>query len=121
MRKNKSLLGLVLCLFFWVILPAQNEKAFDFYSAGVRAGYVYDYGEAIYNYSEAIKLKPDYTMAYYNRGVAYFKNKENDNAINDFRMVISQDSSYVDAYYFMGEALLNKMMIAQAMDLFQLA
>ena len=65
-------------------LRAQPERAFDLYSAGVRASYAYSYGEAIRLFSEAIAAKPDFTAAYYSRGVALFKNKENDKAFEDF-------------------------------------
>ena len=47
-----------------------------------------EYDAAIKDYSEAIRLKPDYAKAYTNRGIAYGKKGEYDEAINDFSEVI---------------------------------
>jgi tetratricopeptide (TPR) repeat protein len=43
-----------------------------------------EYDKAIDEYTEAIRLKPDYADAYYNRGNAYVGQGKLDKAIADF-------------------------------------
>jgi tetratricopeptide (TPR) repeat protein len=110
----------LLFFFFSLAINAQEEKAFDFYSAGVRAGYSYDFGVAIYNYSEAIKIKPDYMMAYFNRGAMFIKTREFDNTIKDMQEVLTLDSTYYDAYIYLGEAYIGKSDIEQAKKMYEI-
>ena len=44
-------------------------------------------------YDTAIKLAPDFALAYYNRGNAYLVKNEMDKAIADFRKAIELDES----------------------------
>lgn len=53
---------------------------------------------AIEDYSEAIRINPDYAHAYGNRGRAYGRTGRYDNAIADFDRAIQLDPNYVDAY-----------------------
>jgi len=46
-----------------------------------------DYDRAIADYNQAIKLKPDYAEAYYNRSWAY-REKGDKSAIRDFKKVL---------------------------------
>ena len=61
-----------------------------------------EYENAIMHYTEAIKSKPDFTAAYYNRGNAYYKKGEYDNAITDFDKAIELKPDYDNAYYNRG-------------------
>ena len=70
-----------------------------------------EYENAIMHYTEAIKSKPDFTAAYYNRGTAYYKKGEYDNAITDFDKAIELKPDYVDAYYNRGTAYIKKVII----------
>ena len=54
--------------------------------------------QAIEHYSRAIKLNPNYTNAYINRGVAYDKQDDIDRAIEDFNMAIELNPNYAGAY-----------------------
>ena len=47
-----------------------------------------DYDSAIKDYDVAIKLKPDFVQAYYNRGLAYHENVNFDLAIKDYSKAI---------------------------------
>ena len=58
-----------------------------------------DYVGAINEYSKAIRIKPDYTFAYNNRGFLKFKLKDFVGAINDYSKVIKIDPGYATAYY----------------------
>lgn len=54
---------------------------------------------AINEYSKAIKLKPDYSFAYNNRGFLKFRLKDYVGAMNDYTEVIKIDPEYATAYY----------------------
>ena len=43
-----------------------------------------DYDGQIHDYTEAIRLNPDYAEAYNNRGLAYYQKEQYDRAIDDF-------------------------------------
>ena len=51
---------------------------------GITYGEKDEYDAAIKDYSEAIRLKPDYAKAYNNRGVAYRETGDNAKADADF-------------------------------------
>ncbi len=53
--------------------------------------------EAIADYTQAIKLNPQYSTAYYNRAVAYETQNKLDEAIADYTQAIALDPQYTDA------------------------
>ena len=55
------------------------------YNRGISRGQLKDYKGAIEDFNEALKIKPDFADAIYNRGLAYFLNKENDKACKDWK------------------------------------
>lgn len=86
---------------------ATAPKADDFY---IQAGDKYDKGDfqgAIADYTQAIKLNPNYLKAYNNRGLARYLLGNNQGAIADFNQVLKIDSSDVDAYNNRGLARYN--------------
>jgi tetratricopeptide (TPR) repeat protein len=50
-----------------------------------------DYEEAIKDFTEAIKIKPGYATAYFNRGNAWMGLGEYRNALKDFKKAIELD------------------------------
>ena len=62
------------------------------------------YDKAIADYTEAIRLKPDYADAHYNRGNAYYYLQQYDEAVADYSEVIRLKPDYADAYYNRGDA-----------------
>jgi serine/threonine protein kinase len=54
--------------------------------------------KAVADYTEAIRLKPDYAEAYNGRGQAYFKLKQFDKAISDYGDAIRIKADYAEAY-----------------------
>ena len=61
------------------------------------------YQRAIEDYSAAIRLKPDYYLAYYNRGCVYIKNPDQyKQAIEDLNKAIHLKPDYVEAYNNLG-------------------
>jgi tetratricopeptide (TPR) repeat protein len=68
-----------------------------YYNSGNDAADKGNYEEAVKNYSEAIRLEPNYANAYFNRGDAYDEIGEYDKAIADYSEVIRIEKS-ADAY-----------------------
>ncbi len=59
---------------------------------------------AINNFTKAIKMNPQYSWAYYHRGIAYKKISNYKQSITDFNKVIEIDPSFSWAYYHRGLA-----------------
>jgi formylglycine-generating enzyme required for sulfatase activity/lipoprotein NlpI len=57
-----------------------------------------DYGSAIQDYDESIKLDPTYAKPFNNRGVVYQKKGNWDLALSDFAAAINIDPNYADAF-----------------------
>ncbi|MEE8223247.1 MAG: tetratricopeptide repeat protein, partial [Alphaproteobacteria bacterium] len=72
--------------------PTVGEKALERISQNEGL-----YDRAIAEYDQAIKLKPDYAKAYYNRGVAYMSKGLYDRAIEDYDTAIRLRPDYAKA------------------------
>lgn len=84
------------------IPPAQEKSARDYFKSG---GTHLDKGnldQAIADYTEAIRLKPDFFVAYLTRGAARRKKGEVDLAIADFTKAIQMKPDLYDAYTLRG-------------------
>ncbi len=73
----------------------RSERAFE---SGVDAVEGRNYDLAIAEFSEAVRLKPDYAEAYINRGVAYVGKGDYDRAIADENQAIRLDPRQARAY-----------------------
>jgi tetratricopeptide (TPR) repeat protein/cellulose biosynthesis protein BcsQ len=67
-----------------------------------------NFDEAIKKYTEAIRLDPSYTIAYYSRGRAYLGKERFDEALADFNEAIRLDANYVKAYVGRGDVYWQK-------------
>jgi tetratricopeptide (TPR) repeat protein len=67
-----------------------------------------DYETAIEDFTEVLKLNPDYAAAYFNRGVAYNDKKDYDRAIADYTQAIRLDPDLAPAYNNRGAAYNDK-------------
>ena len=72
-------------------------------------------------FTEAIRLKPDFAEAYNNRGLIYGNMGEHDKAIADYTEAIRLKPEYADAYYNRGIAYEKKGDKAKAADDFNRA
>ncbi|MCX5815905.1 MAG: tetratricopeptide repeat protein [Proteobacteria bacterium] len=75
---------------------------FDKATALWQDGKYSDPKKAIDYLNKTIRLKPDYADAYYNRGVAYTKLGQYQQAIKDYDEAIRLKPDYADAYYNRG-------------------
>lgn len=88
-------------LFVSLKLRAQDEPALILYGDGVRAFYAGETETALFKYSEALRLRPDWIPAMFNRGLALLRLDRTDLARSDFERILQLDSLYVDAAFQM--------------------
>jgi tetratricopeptide (TPR) repeat protein/TolB-like protein len=67
-----------------------------------------DYDRAIQEFTESLKLNPNYAPAYFNRGLAYLNKGDNDHAIADYNQVVKLNPNNAGAFNNRGNAYLNK-------------
>ena len=70
--------------------------------------YKSDYRNAIANYNQALKLKPDLTDAYNNRGIAYDNQGNYSEAIADYNQALKLNPDFASAYNNRGIAYTNQ-------------
>ena len=80
------------------------NSAEDYFYTGNRKYQQRLYADAIADYDEAIRLKPDYAGAYYNRGNAKHSLEQYEQTIVDYDEAIRLKPDYAKAYYNRGNA-----------------
>jgi tetratricopeptide (TPR) repeat protein len=89
----------VLCLWGISAVGQTNIKAEAYYYSGVEKLNVNgDAAGAIKDFDKAIKLRPDYTEAFFFRGKAYNKLSNYSKAITEFSKAIELNPKYYEAY-----------------------
>lgn len=92
---------LTFLLFFFIFdLRAQEDTLY--FDNGVTNTQKEEYRSAVKDYTNAIKINPEYADAYFYRGCAKHKLQDYRGAISDFSKAIQINPNYVDAYYYRG-------------------
>ena len=98
-------------------------KAEKLFAAGKDAIERFDYADAVKDFTEAIRLKPDYVNAYCERAFAHCKLnefdlaiKDSDKAIPDFRESTKHMPGYTDGLHNLGLALFYKGQYEEAIE-----
>ena len=86
------------------VVIEKQLTAQDYFNRGYAAVEAGRWDDGIRDYSEAIRLKPDYTEAYNNRGNSYLDKGDKDGAIADYNEAIRLKSDYAAAYWGRGNA-----------------
>ena len=63
-----------------------------------------DYSGAISDFTNAIRIKPDYGFAYFNRGISKYNIKDYLGAISDYTKAIEFNPNFADAYNNRGDS-----------------
>ena len=110
MKTHRSVLSAVLAFFIvFLAIPfsASAQTADEFFKSGYNKYETGDYVGAIADYSQAIRLKPDYLEAYNNRGSAKNGLSKYIEAITDYTETIRLNPNCAEAYYGRGAAKYN--------------
>jgi tetratricopeptide (TPR) repeat protein len=90
-------------------IVAKAKPAVDaeiYFDRGMDSLSLLHYDKAISDYSEAIRVNPNYANAYCGRGIAYYEVKNYDKAVSDYSEAIRLDPNLANAYYGRGIAYL---------------
>jgi tetratricopeptide (TPR) repeat protein len=83
---------------------ATGPKADDFYIQGGDKFKKGDYQGAVAAYNQALRINPNYTQAYNNRGSARYSLGDKQGAITDFNQALQINPNLANAYYNRGVA-----------------
>jgi Flp pilus assembly protein TadD len=75
--------------------------------------------EAIRQFEEGVRLKPDYAYSHYNLGIAFDKQGRVDEAIRQLQEALRLDPDYADAHYNLGVAFYQQGRTTEAIGQFQ--
>jgi len=90
------------------------NRAVAYYNRAIKYRARGDNDRAIADYTEAIRLNPNYVNAYHNRGVAYHVKGDSDLAIADFSEAIRINPSFAPAYSCRGTVYAGRKEYARA-------
>ncbi|MEX2574153.1 MAG: tetratricopeptide repeat protein [Balneolaceae bacterium] len=100
MMLRKLLFILILMLLINCEKDSIDERSQNYYQYGINRFNNEKYQESIAYFSRFIVANPDSTDAIIKRGKAYFKLEKFEDAINDFKLAIQQDSLNSEIYYY---------------------
>ena len=94
------------CLLCLLSCASNTDEAAQFFLKGNVQLQKREYKEAIRYYTEAIGKKPDFADAYNNRGLAKFRNDDQEGALIDYGHAIDADPDFGTAYFNRAEVRL---------------
>ena len=98
-RWHHSPLLLAVCLLILMLSGCGlSSEVEQHYNSGVDLAERGRFGEAVKRFTLAVQLDPEFTLAYNNRGLAYYSLGEYRKALEDFDRVIRLDPELGDAY-----------------------
>ncbi len=87
---------------------ANADEAQEAWNQGNAACLRGDFDVAVRHFSDAIRLNPQATVTYNNRGFVYLQKGEIDKAIADYDEALRRDPGYAKAHFFRGSAYEDK-------------
>ena len=90
------------------IKPIKKLSYEDYYNSGIKKLNEKKYQTAILDFTNSIKLNPNYINSYINRGWAYFELKKYDESIEDFNSAIRINPKNANLYFDRGVVKNNK-------------
>ncbi len=81
-----------------------QESPSAYNNRGLICAWWNQYEKAIADYNRAIELKPDFSLYYTNRAVAYYRLKQYDKVLEDCAKAIELGNAPTNAYRYQGEA-----------------
>ena len=95
-------------LYGFIRVQDLHKSAYAEFYAGLTSYNKGDYKQAINHYTESLKLNPQLTIAYNNRGIAYGQKSDFDLAIQDLDKALSLNPDDAVAYHNRGNIYNNK-------------
>lgn len=92
---KKSILIFLILINFKIYSQTESE----YLKSGIEKFKNKEYEKAIEDYTNAIKLNPNFSIAYYNIGLSYNFLNKSDLALQNFDKAIELNSKFVEAYY----------------------
>jgi TPR repeat protein len=92
-----------------LLVRTHFQRGYSFHAQG-------DLDKSIAEYSEVVRLDPDYYIAYYNRGLIHYDEARYERAIEDFAKVIEVRPDYAGAFVNRGNAYYRQGLYALAAD-----
>ena len=89
---------------------------FAYYNRGIVYMNEKKYDQALYDYSKAIALNPNYPEPYYNRGIVFMNEKRYDQALDDFSKAIKFNPKFIQAYINRGIVFMKEGKYLQAIN-----
>ena len=88
------------------LVVAENQEAELAYNEGIKNFSKKKFRQALANFEQAIKFKPNFDKAYYNRGCVKSELKDFKGAISDFDFALGINSEMASAYFSRARAKL---------------